>query len=236
MPGRRSRGCGSAPRSEAAMNDQHPAEDGEPQAGSSEGGSWTERYRGLLFLLLVVLILAVVVILQALPSRPRSPVLDSLTPAPSPEATPTPSPLRVYVSGAVEHPDVYTLPPHSIVKDALLAAGGAGVDADLDRINLAYPLADGQQVYVPRIGEEGSPSRLGSAPGAVMQPGGAPININTAGQPELETLPGIGPALAARIIEYREAHGPFQSVQELDNVPGIGDALLDKIQDLVAVY
>ncbi|HNS50481.1 MAG TPA: ComEA family DNA-binding protein [Anaerolineae bacterium] len=218
------------------MNEQSPAEDGEPQVGTSESGSWTQRYRGLLFMLLVVLVLASVVILQTLPADPRRPVLEALTPAPSPQATLTPSPLRVYVSGAVKRPDVYTLPPGSIVKDAIAAAHGADVNADLDRINLAYQLADGQQVYVPRMGEEDLPDGVRSAPGAVLQSGTARINVNTADQSELETLPGIGPALAARILEYREAHGPFQSVEEIDEVPGIGDALLDKIRDLVAVY
>jgi competence protein ComEA len=134
----------------------------------------------------------------------------------------------------VQIPDVYALPPDSIVKDAIAAAGGATGDADLDRINLAYPLADGQQVYVPRKGEEDLPIRQ-SAPASVLQPVAARINVNTADQVELESLPGIGPALAERIVEYRQTHGPFRTIEELDNVPGIGAGLLEKIRELVTV-
>ena len=217
------------------MSEQQPGESGEPQAAHHEAKSWLERYRGLLFFLLVVAVLAAVVIFQTLSAGSRSPLLESLTPAPSPQATATPSPLRVYVSGAVQKPDVYTLPPDSIVKDAVLAAGGAAADADLDRINLAYPLGDGQQVYVPRQGEQSLPDRLQSAPDSILQPGASRVNINTSGQAELESLPGIGPALATRILDYRQTHGPFQSVDEIDNVPGIGDAILDKIRDLITV-
>jgi len=204
----------------------------EPQPEHLETKTWLERYRGLLFFLLVGVVLAAVVILQTLSSGRREPILESLTPAPSPQATTTPSPLRVYVSGAVLQPDVYTLPPDSIVKDAILAAGGAAADADLDRINLAYSLADGQQVYVPHQGEEGQPSRLQPS---LLQPGETRVNINTADQAGLESLPGIGPALATRILEYRKTHGPFANIDALDEVPGIGNALVEKIRDLVTV-
>jgi len=217
------------------MSEQQLEGDGETQAAYHEAKSWLERYRGLLFFLLIVAVLAAVVILQTLSTRSRGPLLESLTPAPSTQATVTPSPLRVYVSGAVQKPDVYTLPPDSIVKDAILAAGGADANADLDRINLAYPLGDGQQIYVPRQGEEDLPDRLPSAPASILQPGASRVNINTASQAELESLPGIGPALATRILDYRQTHGPFQSADEINNVPGIGDALLDKIRDLIRV-
>jgi competence protein ComEA len=139
------------------------------------------------------------------------------------------------VSGAVQKPDVYTLLPGSIVKDAILAAGGADADADLGRINLAYPLGDGQQVYVPRQGEGSLPDRLQPAPASILQPASSRVNINAAGQAELETLPGIGPALATRILDYRQTHGSFQSIDEIVNVAGIGDALLEKIRDLITV-
>jgi len=217
------------------MSELEQGEIGEPPAARHRARGCLERYRGLLFFLLIVAVLAAVVIFQTLSAGPRNPLLESLTPAPSPQATATPSPLQVYVSGAVQKPDVYTLPPDSIVKDAILAAGGAAADADLDRINLAYPLGDGQQVYVPRQGEESLPDRLQPASASILQPGVSRVNINTAGQAELESLPGIGPALATRILDYRQTHGPFQSVDEMDNVPGIGDALLAKIRDLVTV-
>lgn len=222
-----------------AASSEHPAESAggrgqEPASGNRKG--WMERYRGVLFLGLIVVILAGIVLLQTLWARPSGSILDSLTPAPSPEATGTPKPLRVYVTGAVQRPDVYSLPAGSIVKDALLAAGGATADADLVRINLAYPLADGQQVYVPRQGEENLPTRLLTAPAAsVLQPGASQVNINTAGEAEFESLPGIGPALAKRILEYRQTHGPFQTIDEIDDVPGIGPALLEKIRNLITI-
>ena len=114
-------------------------------------GQWLDRYRGILFIGLIAVALAAVVLFQMLrpSSSSRSIMLSTATPQPSPEATSTPRPLRVYVSGAVQRPDVYTLPPDSIVKDAMMAAGGAADGADLDRINLASSVADGQQIYVP---------------------------------------------------------------------------------------
>ena len=129
---------------------EEPAPGSVQQEESHGAKTWLERYRGLLFFILIAAVLAAIVLLQALSGDHRKPLLESLTPAPTPQATATPSPLRVYISGAVRIPDVYALPPNSIVKDAIAAAGGAAGDADLDRINLAYPLADGQQVYVPR--------------------------------------------------------------------------------------
>ena len=191
---------------------------------------WLERYRGMLFAALVVLIIAVVVILQVRRPKPEPIKLSTATPIPTPEATPTPRPLRVYVSGAVKDPDVYELAANSIVKDAVLAAGGATDEADLDRINLAAPLADGQQIYVPHQGEEDFP---------VEPPSRAPaaddnkININTADAVALESLPGIGPSLAQRIIDYREANGPFAQIEDIVNVSGIGPGILAKIEDLI---
>lgn len=190
---------------------------------------WSERTKGILFFILIALTIAGVVVFQVLRPEPLPMILESPTPPPLPSATPTPRPLRVYVSGAVHNPDVYTLPPDSIVKDAIVAAGGATDQADLDRINLASPLADGQHIYVPHRGEENppvqSPSKQPSAEGKV--------NINTAGQAELEMLPGIGPGLAKRIVDYRQAHGPFARIEEIMNVSGIGPALFEKIRDLI---
>ncbi|MDY7041567.1 MAG: helix-hairpin-helix domain-containing protein, partial [Chloroflexota bacterium] len=151
---------------------------------------------------------------------------------------PTPVPLRVYVTGAVANPDVYFLEAGCIVRDALVAAGGANADADLNRINLAQQVCDQQQVYVPRIGEENPPLPLAAsspptAPGSVSATG--KVNVNTATSEELDTLPGIGPAIAQRIIEYRQANGPFQSIEEIKNVSGIGDKLFEKLKDLITV-
>jgi competence protein ComEA len=165
--------------------------------------------------------------------------------SPTPTRTPTPSPLRVYVTGAVQTADVYVLPPGSIVKDAILAAGGATTDADLERINLAVRLHDQQQVYVP-YQDEGTPAApLLSTPlpptntpdsrGTTRSSNLAVININTADAAALETLPGIGPTYAARIVDYRDQNGPFTSVEELTLVKGIGPATLEGMRDLVVV-
>lgn len=189
---------------------------------------WLERYRiYVLFTLLNLLICGGAVFLLR---RPAPAVIELVPPPPTPlpTCTPTPAPLRVYVSGAVLRPEVYLLPPGSIVKDAVRAAGGPSVEADLDRINLAQPLADGQQVYVPRKGEEPLPI---PAPGSM----GDRVNINTATLAELDALPGIGPTLAQRIIDYRTEHGPFASIEDIKNVPGIGEGLFQKLKDRITV-
>jgi competence protein ComEA len=155
------------------------------------------------------------------------------TPALDPTLRPTstPTPVRVYVSGAVHRPEVYQLPPGSIVKDAVDAAGGAVQDADLDRINLAVELRDQQQVHVPFWGEEGVPSQLD--PGA--ETGAGLVDINVASASELESLPGIGPAMAQKIVSYRETNGPFETVADIVNVPGIGQAKYDGLKDFATV-
>jgi competence protein ComEA len=193
---------------------------------------WLERYRGIFLFLLVVLVLAAVVVLQLFRPRPSPILVNTATPQPAPAATATPQPVQVYVSGAVHVPDVYTLPPNSIVKDAILAAGGATQEADLDRINLALPVGSGQHIYVPHLGEENLPVEL-----PVRGPEGTlsddKIDLNTASQETLESLPGIGPAIAGRIIDYRQTQGPFERIEDVMNVSGIGPATFAKIQELI---
>lgn len=184
-------------------------------------------YRGVLFFILMAAILTAIVLLQWL--RPAASPIILVTSTSASDATAAPRPLRVYVSGAVQSPDVYTLPAESIVKDALLAAGGPTEDADLDRINLASLVSDGQHVYVPHLGEENPVSY----PSASRSGAGYKININTADLNSLESLPGIGPVLAQRILDYRQSHGPFSRPEEIMEVPGIGQATFDKIQDLI---
>ncbi|MCD6555105.1 MAG: ComEA family DNA-binding protein [Anaerolineae bacterium] len=201
---------------------------------------WLQRYRGYILITLVYLLISGGMVLFL--RRPAPPAIvittPTSTPLPEPTVTPTPAPLRVYVTGAVVHPDVYLLATGSIIRDALVAAGGATSNADLNRINLAQQVYDQQQIYVPRLGEENPPiplpAPLPSTTSSSVQPTGK-VNINTATAEELDTLPGIGPAIAQRIIEYRQANGPFQSIEEIKNVSGIGDKLFERLKDLITV-
>lgn len=131
----------------------------------------------------------------------------------------------VYVSGAVASPGVLTLPATSRVIDAITAAGGATPEADLESINLARILVDGEQIRVGVVGE--SPPSASAGTGTDAQ---ACVRLATATETELQTLPGIGPALATRIISYRATHPRLTSVEELDDVPGIGPSLIEKIR------
>ncbi len=130
----------------------------------------------------------------------------------------------VYVSGAVASPGVLTLPTSSRVIDAITAAGGATPEADLESINLARILVDGEQIRVGIVGE--SPPAASEA----GTPAGTCVRLTTATEAELQTLPGIGPALAQRIISYRATHPRLSTVEELDDVPGIGPSLIEKIR------
>jgi len=202
--------------------------------------NWLERYRGYILITVINLVIlgGVIVFLR----RPPPPELTIATPSPTatppPTATPlptlTPRPLRVYVSGAVTHPDVYELPAGSIVKDAIEAAGGATSEADLALINLALSVADGQHIYVPQQGEEIPPISQPTQPSDTTSgkaEGKGKININTASQSEIETLPGIGPSKAQGIIENR----PYDSIEDIQKVPGIGEATFQKLKDLITV-
>lgn len=134
----------------------------------------------------------------------------------------------VHVAGAVEQPGIITAELGWRVDDAIAAAGGALVDADLNRINLAAPLVDGQQVFVPVIGEA-VPEVVGrTQPGLAGESG--VVDINTAASSDLEVLPGIGPVTAASIVAHRETHGPFANVDALVAVRGIGPATMEQLR------
>jgi competence protein ComEA len=137
----------------------------------------------------------------------------------------------VHVAGAVRHPGVYRLGAGKRVQDAVARAGGATAKGDPNAINLAAKVADGQQVLVPRRGAAGGAAGVGATPGA---PGSAPVNLNSATAEQLDTLDGVGPATATKILEWRQAHGGFRSVEDLAQVPGIGPkklaALKPKVQ------
>jgi competence protein ComEA len=146
---------------------------------------------------------------------------------------PTPESLRIHVAGAVTQPGVYMLPVESIVEQAIEAAGGPLEEAVLDIINMAALLEDGQQIFVPTKGDPSSET-YPSDP-IFISASAEKININTAPASELETLPGIGPSLAKKIVEFRATHGPFLKPEDLLNVSGIGPAKLEDIRDLITV-
>jgi competence protein ComEA len=148
-------------------------------------------------------------------SRPRG---DAVTLLP----TATPGALTIYINGAVATPGLYTLPEGSRVDDALKAAGGSLPGAEMDNINLASQLTDGQQINIPGIVDT-SHVNIGR------------VNINTATVDELNSLPGIGPTTAQAIVDYRLQHGPFQIIQDIQNVPGVGPATFALIQDYINV-
>ncbi len=181
------------------------------------------------FLVLIILIVLSGAVL--LLSKP-DPVLITIHP-PQPTATPqptaAPAPITVYVTGAVAKPDQLVQLPHgSRVSDALAAAGGLTTNANRALVNMAAIVRDGDQVHAPFTGDEAIVMDLPTPPG------GSLVYVNTAAQAELETLPGIGPATARRIIEYRELVGTFDKLEDLDKVSGIGSATLEALKDLLA--
>ena len=176
-------------------------------------------------------------------SQPRGQAITLMPP-------PSPAPIIVHVAGAVVHPGVYSFPAESRLQDAIQAAGGALQEADLEALNLAEFLQDGTQLVVPSrpIDQPTEmidarsrsaiiptpPSREGNATPLPPSPDN-PVNINTATQAELESLPGIGPVLAQRIIAYRESNGPFTTIEDIIDVSGIAQSTFDLIKDLITV-
>ncbi len=169
--------------------------------------------------------------------RPDPPPMIVLTATPRPTATL--ALILVDVRGAVAEPGVYSLPVGSRVQDALKSAGGTLPDAETREFNLARKLNDGEQIYVRTSAEATSaplvtPGKSDRSLPAVKTPTG-PININTATVEELDALPGIGPAIGQRIVDYRTQNGPFQKIEDIKQVRGIGDAIFEQIKDLITV-
>ncbi len=155
--------------------------------------------------------------------------------------------LVVHVVGAVATPGVVRLPPGAMLADAVSSAGGARPDADLTVVNLARQVGDGEQIIVPTPGQslpapaavDPAPAGGGQAPGGGGQApaggGSTQLDLNSATAEELDALPGIGPVLASRIVEWRDKNGRFTSVDELGEVSGIGAKVLEKLRDRVRV-
>ncbi|MFN8086149.1 MAG: ComEA family DNA-binding protein [Microbacterium sp.] len=145
-------------------------------------------------------------------------------------AAPAPASVYVHVFGAVVRPGLYRLDDGARVVDVIASAGGLAPDADESAVNLARRVSDGEQLRVPVIGEALATGE--TAPGVASD---GRVNLNTADVSALDTLPRVGPAIAERIIQWREDNGPFTSVDDLLSVPGIGDKMLASLRDLVTV-
>lgn len=175
---------------------------------------------GILFGLFLAALIWVVV---------RNPSGEAVTLRPAP----TERPIIVHITGAVPRPGVYALPEGSRVQDVIAAAGGFLAEAEKSQINLAALLIDGEKLDIPYI-EGGSPILPTPGP-TVVAATTELININVASQGELETLPGIGPTTAQKIIDYRQQNGAFVSIEEIVNVSGIGPGIFERIKDLITV-
>lgn len=186
---------------------------------------WLERNRANLAALLVVLVTVAAVGLLQTPRRSALQVV-------SPSGSSGPPPLKVHVVGAVLSPGVYQLEGDARVEDALKAAGGPSEDADVASLNLATPLRDGQQVVVPRAGVQiPVPTLVNSS--STSPP--ARLDLNRASRQELETLPGVGPVTAQKILDYRQKNGRFTSVEELRDSKLVNSSTYVRIEGLVEV-
>jgi competence protein ComEA len=143
--------------------------------------------------------------------------------------------VHVHVAGAVQAPGLAELPAGSRVADAIEQAGGTAPDAAVEGVNLARVLVDGEQILVPRQGEQAGAAQAGSAGADPDQSGMARVNLNTATLEQLDALPGVGPAIAQRIIDSRQTEGPFRQVDDLTRVDGIGAKTLERLRDQVTV-
>ncbi len=183
----------------------------------------------IVFLVLIIVIAVSGAVLLLSSPEPPLIVIHPPQPTATPAPTFTPAPILVYVTGAVAKPDQAVQLPHgSRVSDVLAAAGGLTASANQTLVNLAAIVRDGDHVHVPSIDNEAEIAELPTPSG------GRRVFVNSATQGELETLPGIGAAMAQRIIEYRELVGEFAGLDDLDKVSGIGAATLERLQDLVS--
>src|SRR2546421_6637731 len=181
---------------------------------------------------LLLLIGAGLAYLRARPAAALAPPSGAVSASASPSAGTAPAnTIVVDVVGAVRKPGVYDFAQGARVIDAVRATGGFMPGAEPQAINLARPLVDGEQVVVPKKGEAPAPAAGGAS---AQQPGGK-VNINSATESDFENLPGIGPVLAQKIVDYRTQQGPFRSIQDLMKVTGIGQKKFDSLQAYVSV-
>jgi competence protein ComEA len=221
-----------------------PPADGGPEPTApvdGEEGRGSARVRvGVGAAVVLVILIAVVGVLVSAAAQGGSevavpePVATTASGPPSAPASAAGGPLLVHVTGAVRKPGIASLPAGSRVLDAVAAAGGLTEDADVSAVNLARPVADGEQLVVLRVGEAPPPAAAADAQAGAEGSGGI-VNLNTATQAELETLPRIGPALAQRILDWRQANGRFGAATDLLKVSGIGQKLFDGLKDRVTV-
>ncbi len=148
--------------------------------------------------------------------------------------------IKVHIAGYVLNEGIIELEEGARIQDAIEAAGGLTEDADIEKVNLAYKIEDGQKIYIPNKQEAQEEDIIivknENGEGIISgEEQSEKVNINTANQTELETLPGIGPSTALKIIEYRELNGKFRDIEELKNVPGIGEAKFKNIENAVTI-
>lgn len=172
--------------------------------------------------MLLLVGLGCAVLVSALGDHGATAQVEAVVPAAS--AAPSGAVILVHVLGAVEHPGLYELRDGDRAVDAIAAAGGMTDAADQAQLNLARFIADAEQLYVPALGE---------VPATAPSGAGGKVNLNTADAATLDTLPRVGPAMADRIVAWREANGPFTAIEDLMNVTGIGDKTFEALKDLV---
>lgn len=218
---------------------ERPPEPGPP--GPKPAASWLPKITVKHMVVVAVFLLCGVGVAVAALGRsaatelPLEPIAISSS-APEPTTPPPVVMVRLHVAGAVAEPGVVTLPEGSIVQDAILAAGGWAEGADPATLNLAAPVADGMQIVIGTVDEplgevvDAPPSASTGSSGTSGQ-----VDLNRASAVELETLPGVGPVMAAAILQWREENGPFTAVEELQEISGIGLKTFQKLQPLVTV-
>ncbi len=189
-------------------------------------------YKKQLLVLMIILLAAAGGTYYGLYSEKQAVVLDAAATA---ESSPPKQEITVYVTGAVNKPGLVKVPEGARAADAVNACGGLLPTADGEKINMAQSLKDGQQLKVPEKAGTNGKTDSGKMDKTKAADSGEKVNINTADEKALDTLPGVGPAMAKRIIEYRESEGAFQSIEDIKKIRGIGEAKFAKMKDKICI-